>query len=35
MTKLLAIDPAYVNALNDKALVLQSLQRYDEALTVL
>ena len=32
MTKLLDIDPTYVDALNGKAIALQDLQKYDEAI---
>ena len=32
MTKSLAIDPTNVNALNGKAIILQNLQKYDEAI---
>ena len=33
--KVLAIDPSNVNALNNKAIVLKNLQKYDESTTVL
>jgi tetratricopeptide (TPR) repeat protein len=33
--KILAIDPSYVDALNDKTLVLYDIKRYDDAIAYL